>query len=115
MTHLYELIQQKVSAWRDAGYPCADYPAIAEILDYATLPETSTLRFLRAAQLRALETYWYLRLVEGTPHIFDLYQSYYSRTTDRLAALGLDSDEIRDFVLDKGQDALWDRIRKGGK
>jgi hypothetical protein len=115
MRHLYELIHQNVSAWRDAGYPCADYPAIAEILDYATLPETGTLRFLRAAQLRALETYWYLRLVEGTPHIFDLYQSYYPRTTDRLAALGLDSDEIRDFVLDKGQDALWDRIRQGGR
>ena len=29
-------------------------------------------RFLRAPQLRALETYWYLRLVEGTPHVLDL-------------------------------------------
>jgi len=113
--HLYEISAQRVDQWRAAGYPHADYLAIAEILDYAILPESRSLRFLRAAQLRALETSWYLRLVEGTPHIFDLYQSYYPRTTDRLAALGLDSDEIRDFVLDKGQDALWDRIRKGGK
>ncbi|MFZ5916040.1 MAG: hypothetical protein ACOYZ7_03835 [Chloroflexota bacterium] len=72
MTHLYELIQQNVATWRKDGYPHADYSAIAEILDYAILPENKSLRFLRAAQLRALETYWYLRLVEGTPHTFDL-------------------------------------------
>ena len=50
-SHLYELIQKNVDTWRGAGYPCADYPAIAEILEYATLPETGSLR---AAQIRAL-------------------------------------------------------------
>ena len=34
MSHLYELIQKNVDTWRGAGYPCADYPAIAEILEY---------------------------------------------------------------------------------
>ena len=111
MPHLYELIQQNVTTWREDGYPTADYPAIAEILDYATLPETGNLRFLRAAQLRALETYWYLRLVEGTPHIFDLYQRYYPRPIDLLAALGLDRDDIKDFVLNESLDALWERVR----
>lgn len=111
MTHLYELIRQNVVAWRKDGYPANDYPAIAEILDYATLPETDTLRFLRAAQLRALETYWYLRLVEGTPHIFDLYQRYYTKTTELLAALGLDTDPIKEFVMDEGPKALWERVR----
>lgn len=67
MTHLYELIAQNVTSWREDGYPCDDYPAIAEILDYARLPDGETLRFLRRAQLRALETYWYLRLVKETP------------------------------------------------
>jgi hypothetical protein len=52
--HLYELIQKKVADWRDAGYPVQDHLAIAEILDYATLPESGILRYLRAAQLRAL-------------------------------------------------------------
>jgi hypothetical protein len=42
------------------------------------LPESEGLRYLRQAQLRALETYWYLRLVEGTPHVFELYQRYYA-------------------------------------
>jgi len=36
MPHLYELIQHKVTAWREDGYPADDYPAIAEILDYAS-------------------------------------------------------------------------------
>ena len=89
MTHLYELIQRNVAAWREQGYPSDDYPAIGEILDYATLPETGDLRFLRRAQLRALETYWYLRLVEGTPHVFDLYQRYFPRTEAGLHASGL--------------------------
>jgi len=115
MTHLYELIQQNVAAWREDGYPASDYPAIAEVLDYATLPESGGLRFLRQAQLRALETYWYLRLVEETPHIFDLYRRYYARPLDLLAALGLDRDDIKDFVLNEGLDALWERIRTDGE
>jgi len=115
MFHLHELIQQNVAAWRDDGYPTEDYPAIAEILDHATLPESNNLRFLRVAQLHALETYWYLRLVEGTPHIFDLYRSYYSKPMDLLAALGLASDEIKEFALNEGLDNLWARIREDGE
>lgn len=111
MPHLYELIQQNVTSWRESGYPTDHYPAIAEILEYAAIPETGSLRFLRAAQLRALETYWYLRLVESTPHIFDLYRRYYSKPIDLLAALGLNRDDIKDFVLNEGMDALWERIR----
>lgn len=75
--HLYEAIQDTVSAWRNGHYPCAEYPTIAEILEYARLPESGDLRFLRRPQLRALETYWYLRLVEGTPLIPDLYSGYF--------------------------------------
>jgi type III restriction enzyme len=99
MTYLYELIQQKVTDWRSRGYPTEGYPAVAEILDYATLPESEGLRYLRQAQLRALETYWYLRLVEGTPHVFELYQRYYARPLDLRAASGLDRDEIKDVEI----------------
>ena len=120
MPHLYELIQQNVAAWREDGYPTEDYPAIGEILDYATLLESGNLRFLRKAQLRALETYWYLRLKEGTPHIFDLYQRYYPKPMDLLAALGLDSEEIKEFILNElmsggSVDTLWDRTRTDGE
>ena len=74
--HLYEAIQERVSVWRSSQYLCADYLAIGEILEYAILPESDNLRFLRRPQLRALETYWYLRLIEGSPRIPDLYARY---------------------------------------
>ncbi len=56
MTHLHERIAPRVDAWRADGYPCDDYPAIAEIFEWARDPETAALRFLRLPQLRALET-----------------------------------------------------------
>ena len=78
--HLYEAIEERVTAWRGAHYPCAKYPAIGEILEYAVLPESDNLRFLRRPQLRALETYWYLRLVEGTPRISETVCPLFSET-----------------------------------
>lgn len=115
MIHLYQLIQQNVTTWRDQGYPSPDYPAISEILKYATLPDSNILRFLRAAQVRALETYWYLRIVEGTPHIYDLYKKYFPRTGDRMDALGLISDELKDFALNESLDVLITRIKEDQK
>ena len=112
MTSLYELIKQDVTIWREAGYPVDDYSAIGEILDYAVLPETDSLRFLRKVQLRALETYWYLRLVKDTPHIFDLYKEFFPRTTDLLKALGLEADPIKELVMNEGLEPLWARIRE---
>jgi hypothetical protein len=116
MDFLYQKIRQNVAAWREDGYPTDDYPAISEILGYATLPDSDTRRFLRKAQLRALETYWYLWLVEGTPHIFDLYRRYYAGM-EILDALGLARQEIKDWLMDKlmadrSIDVLWDRIRE---
>jgi hypothetical protein len=102
--HLYEAIQDRVSAWRENGYACADYPTIGEILDYARLPESEDLRFLRRPQLRALETYWYLRLIEETPKIPDLYSRYFAKPTDRLAALGvpIKDERVTAVLLNEG-------------
>jgi hypothetical protein len=50
--HLRQVIQSKVNAWREAGYPSPNYPAVAEILEYATIPMDDggvQLRTLRAA------------------------------------------------------------------
>ncbi|MBW2168275.1 MAG: hypothetical protein JRG69_03270, partial [Deltaproteobacteria bacterium] len=41
--------------------------------------EIGTRRFLRTPQIHALETYWYLRLLEKTPHIFDLYKRFFQK------------------------------------
>jgi hypothetical protein len=111
MAHLHEKLAAAVADWRQAGYPSDEYPAIAELFDWARDPVTGQMRFLRMPQFRALETYWYLRLVEKTPHVFDLYQRLYSRNSELLAALGLTADAIRDLVADEGMPALWERIR----
>jgi len=110
MPHLYEILDQRTREWREQGYPCDDFPAVAEILGCQFLDDGKTPRFLRRPQIKALETYWYLRLIEGTPHIFDLYRKAYGKS-DLLTALGADHDQIKDYVLDKGLPALWKRVR----
>lgn len=111
MRHLHQQIASRVAAWRAESYVCTEYPAIAETLDWAQVPETGHARFLRRPQLRALETYWYLRLIEKTPHVFDLYRKFYPKQSEMLSALGLDHSEIKEYVLDEGLDALFNRIK----
>ncbi|MER3422250.1 MAG: restriction endonuclease subunit R, partial [Nitrospiraceae bacterium] len=111
MTHLHERLARLVTAWRAGNYLSSEYPALAEILEWARDIETGRLRFLRPPQLQALETYWYLRVVEQTPHAFDLYRRLYPRLSELLTALGLNHSEITTYALDEGPDALWTRIR----
>jgi len=101
---LHEAIQERVATWRAGRYACADYSTIGEILDYARLPESDTPRFLRPPQLRALETYWYLRLVEQTPHVADLYARCFPKPTERLTALGVPvaHERVSDILLNEG-------------
>ena len=73
--NLHERLKIEVSNWKKNGY-VSSYSAIAEILEWQILNGkngSSALRYLRKPQLEALETYWYLRLKKGTPHIFNLY------------------------------------------
>jgi len=88
MTHLYEAIEERVSAWRDSHYACDEYQAIAKILDFALMEDGSN-QFLRAAQLKALETYWYLRLKLDTPTVPQLYKTLFPKRGERRAALGV--------------------------
>ena len=111
MPHLHQKLAALVDDWRTGGYAEVAYPAIAEILEWATDEETGTTRFLRRPQLRALETYWYLRLAEGTPAMFDLYRRLYPKSRHLREGLGLTQDAIRDLVEDEGIEALWERIR----
>lgn len=111
VSHLYQVLAEKTQDWRKAGYPCEEHPGIGEILEWQTDPETGGLRYLRTPQLRALEVYWYLRAVKGTPHVFDLYRELYPKPAELLEVLGLDRDEIRDYVLNEGLDGLWRRLQ----
>jgi predicted nucleotidyltransferase len=112
MSHLHEVLAARVDRWRKDGYASEDYPAIAEIFEWANDLDTGLPRFLRAPQFRALETYWYLRLVENTPHIFTLYQRLFPEPPDLLDALGLNSPAITRLVAGRTLDKLWDRIKR---
>jgi len=83
---LQQRLQTATAQWMAAGYPHAQYRALGEILAWAQAPDGNNFR-LRPPQLRALTTYWYLRLVLDTPHILDLYQQLFPATNDWQAAL----------------------------
>ncbi len=112
MAHLYEVLATRVDRWRADGYPTPDHPAIAEILEWTADPESGASRFLRRPQVRALETYWYLRLVEGTPHILDLYRRLFPHPPDLLdALLGLTAPELARQFLGTPLDDILHRVR----
>lgn len=85
---LYKALSMHVTEWRKDGYKHDKFPVIGEILEWTHRPDVPAFR-LRPPQLRALETYWYLRLVEETPHIFNLYQSLFPKKKELLEAFGI--------------------------
>src|SRR6056297_1537143 len=106
---LHQTIASNVNKWRDNGYESPGYPAISEILDFQVDAETGARRFLRQAQIQALETYWYLRLKVNTPRIIDLYESLYPRKRELIDSLGIPKAafEAVDFEIAD----LWTKIR----
>jgi len=117
MAEVHEVLTARVGDWRVAAYACA-YPAIGEILGHAIeaeqdglpFPASGSLRYLRLAQLRALETYWYLRLVEHTPRIEQLYASLFPGHRARREAYGLTSKALADMVEDETLEAVLARV-----
>ncbi len=91
MDHLYRALAAKVDAWGADDYP-------ARMLCSARYSHTKpTRKWTHCAccarpQMRALETYWYLRVVEHMPRVHDLYlhllqRKDYARKLDLIAAL----------------------------
>src|SRR5439155_9950707 len=114
MSHLHQVLGQRVDQWRTDGYPSPDHPVIAEIFEWARDDQTGSLRFLRRPQLRALETYWYLRLVEKTPHVFDLYRRLFPHPPDVMAALGLTGPALMRQLLGQPFEIVAERIKTDG-
>lgn len=109
---LHESLKSKISEWRSANYE-TDYPVISEILDYNYDSETQTVRYLRKAQFEALETYWYLRLREETPHIFNLYRKLFN-PTDLLDSLGirLTPEDLTKLLINGGGiNSIFEKIK----
>lgn len=112
---LFKKTSDGVQKWRKKHFCHKKYSAIAEILKFATLEDRS-LRYLRAAQLMALETYWYLRLIENTPHVINLYNKYYPDEIEFLEILGIptSSKKIQKLML-KGKKTLLDFLTSDQK
>lgn len=101
--HLHEILKSKVKDWREDNYK-SDYPVIREIFEYSFLDlENQKLKYLRKAQFEALETYWYLRLIEKTPRIFDLYKKYF-QGEQLLEALNINltEEDLRKIAFSNG-------------
>jgi type III restriction enzyme len=112
MTHLFQALAERVDVWRQQAYPCPAYPAVREVLEYATLDDGSgQFRYLRKAQYRALETYWYLRLVLDTPTVPQLYKKLFETTRERREAMGLVASEIVTLIADTDFDSVLGRVR----
>lgn len=109
---LHDKLRTKVAEWRDSKYE-SEYTAISEILDYNYDSETRSLHYLRKAQFEALENYWYLRLTEGTPHIFDLYTRFYTDPIELLNSFGIptESQEMLKLALSGGIDSIFEKIK----
>ncbi len=113
---LFQKIAENVRQWKFKNYNSSDFPAIAEILKFASLDD-GNLRYLRSAQLMALETYWYIRLVENTPHIFELYKKYYPDNQELSAILGIPqkAKKAEKIILDKGLKGLLHKVKTNQK
>jgi hypothetical protein len=109
--HLHHRLATAVTLWRENGYATDGYPALSEILEWASGADGVNVRYLRTPQLRALETYWYLRLVRHTPKVLDLYHYLFSGNTELLKAIGLGHASILERVVDEGLEAVLERVR----
>ena len=112
---LNEILKTKLKDWRESDYK-SNYPVIREIFEYNFLDtENQNLRYLRRAQFEALETYWYLRIIEKTPHIFDLYKKYF-QGENLLDALNvrLTEGDLRKILFSNGGgiNTVFKKIKK---
>ena len=105
---LPKTLKDEVSAWRASNYT-SEYSVIGEILNYA-----SEQNFLRKAQLEALEVYWYLRIVQKTPKISELYAKLFSGDdVSLLKAIGihLSQDDLVRLLPSGGVPHIFDVIK----
>ena len=109
---LHSTLKSKIAEWRESNYE-SEYVVISEILNFNYDSETQSLRFLRKAQFEALETYWYLRLIEKTPHIFNLYKKLYDEPVELFKALGISisQEDLLNIMSRGGIDSIFEKIR----
>lgn len=106
--NLFEILAEKTKQWRENNYQSDEFPAISEILLYAK--EDGKLRFLREPQFRAMEVYWYLRIIQKTPDFISLYKTMFPKKSDFRKALAIHANQEITDMIDNEEDYL-ERIR----
>ncbi len=109
-TILSQLLANEVLEWKKEGYS-SDFTEVSEILSFQK-KEDGSLRFLRKAQLSAIEIYLYLRVKKNTPHTFDLYKELCKDNLLEALHIPLDREEITKIALKGGQDAILEKIKQ---
>jgi hypothetical protein len=117
---LWGQLESMVEDWRNANYAVDEFGLIGEVLRFQK-DEDGNLLYLRDAQFRALETYWYLRLVLGTPRFLALYEVAFPKRSERYRALGIqagaealdydsDAEYLADLAKEKDYSALAESL-----
>ncbi|HOW13054.1 MAG TPA: DEAD/DEAH box helicase family protein [Candidatus Pacearchaeota archaeon] len=114
---LHEVLKIKTKEWRKSNYQ-SEFPAIKEILNFAfnnfKENDSRSLKYLRTPQFEALEIYWYLRVKEKTPLIFDLYKKYF-QNEELLDVLNikLTSEDLKKIIFsnDGGINTIFNKIK----
>ncbi len=108
MPTLHDVLKEETSAWKSKSWTSSEFPAIGEILEWSGNPDGSGF-VLRPPQFQALQVYWYLRLIQKTPLIRDLYETIFPSKNDRLKALGIPDQAFPKVDFD--MDALWKALK----
>ena len=107
MSTLHDVLKEKTATWKTDSWASDNYSAISEVLEWAGSPDGDGF-VLRPPQFQALQVYWYLRLVEKTPTIRELYRKLMPAKKDLLKALGIPDQAFEKVDFDI--EALWKAI-----
>ena len=112
-TSLAQLLAQEVTQWKSTGF-LSNVPEVSEILAFQSR-EDGSLRFLRKAQLSAIETYLYLRICKNTAHTYDIYRELCGDKLLEALHIPLDNADITSIALKGGQEAILETIRNDNR
>lgn len=93
-----QAIQQKVSEWREAGYPSVE----KETLNI--LRHIKKIGYLHAPQLEAFETYVYLKEVVGNKSTVEVVKSIFTSELELILSLGISEKEALKLAYDKDKE-----------
>ena len=91
-------VQNKVSDWRDNGYQNIE----KETLNILT--HIKKIGYLHEPQVKALETYIYLKEILGNKSSVEIVKAVFDNEKDLISSLGLTKEQAYELVFDKDKE-----------